>query len=131
MSLNANSLRRSCVNPKKNITPFSTNIPNPVFVLDMHTLEILDCNTSVASVYGFEKEELIDTSFLALFKDESKDHYSSALRKSSEITQAVHRNKSGDTLYVNIRISPSEYAGEEVFLVTTSDITNRLWPSSN
>ena len=29
-------------------------------------------------------------------------------------------------MYVNIRISSTEYAGQEVLLVTTSDITERL-----
>ena len=37
-----------------------------------------------------------------------------------------HIHKDGRTLFVNIRISPSEYSGKKVFLVTTSDITKRL-----
>jgi histidine kinase len=40
------------------------NIPNPVFVLDMDTLKILDCNTSVEGVYGYTKDEMIERSFL-------------------------------------------------------------------
>jgi histidine kinase len=35
-------------------------------------------------------------------------------------------NKEGKILYVNIRVSPSEYSQRKVFLVTTSDITKRL-----
>ena len=102
------------------------NIPNPVFVLDRQSLRILDCNTSVGPVYGFSKEGLIDKSFLMLFKEEFRDDYASLLKDSTELNQVVHQNKSGDSLYVNIRISPSEYAGEQVLLVTTSDITKRL-----
>ena len=102
------------------------NIPNPVFVLDTRSLEILDCNTSVESVYGFAKEELISKSFLILFKEEAKAYYAPLLKDSTELNQVIHESKTGDTLYVNIRISPSEYAGEKVFLVTTSDITKRL-----
>ena len=32
------------------------NIPNPVFVLDIDTLEILDCNDSVQRVYGYAQK---------------------------------------------------------------------------
>jgi histidine kinase len=102
------------------------NIPNPVFVLDMNTLEILDCNASVKVVYGYKKEDLLQKSFLRFFKPEEKDRYATLMKTSSVINQARHVNKDGDTLFVNIRVSPSEYPGEKVLLVTTSDITQRL-----
>ncbi|MEJ2100315.1 MAG: ATP-binding protein [Desulfobacterales bacterium] len=92
----------------------------------MESLEILDCNTSVESVYGYKKDELIKRSFLELFKPEDQDHYKTLLKTTSVINQAGHLGKNGQTLYVNIRISPSEYPGEKVYLVTTSDITQRL-----
>jgi histidine kinase len=102
------------------------HIPNPVFVLDMETLEILDCNTSVEVVYGYKKDEIIRTSFLRLFRQEDQDHYAKMIKNSSLINQARHFNKEGGTLFVNIRVSPSEYPGEKVLLVLTSDITQRL-----
>jgi histidine kinase len=102
------------------------NIPNPVFVLDMDTLEILDCNASVEGVYGYKKDEMIERSFLELFRPEEKDHYAKMIKNSSVINQTRHLNKDGGALFVNIRISPSEYPGGKVFLVTTSDITRRL-----
>ena len=37
-----------------------------------------------------------------------------------------HVRKNGLPLFVNIRVSPSEYPGQKVFLVATSDITKRL-----
>jgi len=102
------------------------NIPNPVFVLDMESLEILDCNTSVEGVYGYKKDEIISRSFLALFRPEEQDHYQTLIKTTSIINRVRHLGKNGDTLFVNIRISPSEYPGEKVYLVTTSDITQRL-----
>jgi len=102
------------------------NIPNSVFVLDRTTLEILDCNASVKSVYGFDKHEIIKKSFLDLFREEERDYYASMMNTSNQITQAKHVNKTGETLYVNIRISPSDYPRGGVLLVTTSDITARL-----
>lgn len=103
-----------------------SNIPNPVFVLDIETLRILDCNKSVAAVYGYQVNELINKPFIAFFPEESWPKYTSLMRKVPIINQAKHFKKNGDYLFVNIRISPSEYSGRQVFLVTTSDITKRL-----
>ncbi|MBT8332271.1 MAG: PAS domain S-box protein, partial [Deltaproteobacteria bacterium] len=102
------------------------NIPNPVFVLDMDTLKILDCNTSVEMVYGYKKDEMITRSFLELFRPEEQDHYQDLIKTTAVINQARHLDNKGHTLFVNIRISPHEYPGEKVYLVTTSDITQRL-----
>ncbi len=103
-----------------------SNIPNPVFVLDIETLQILDCNESVASVYGYQVNELINKPFITFFPEETREKYTYLMRKSPVINQAKHFKKTGDYLFVNIRISPSEYSGRQVFLVTTSDITKRL-----
>ena len=102
------------------------NIPNPVFVLDMDTLEILDCNESVKAVYGYAKGEIISKSFLDLFMEEEKDTYDSKIKTSAVINQVKHISKAGKKLVVNIRVSPSEYPGKKVLLITTSDITKRL-----
>ena len=101
-------------------------IPNPVFVLDGKTLDILDCNESAAVVYGFNKEEMLMTSFLNLFEENYREEYASEIKTSSIIDKAKHLRRDGQIIYVNIRISSSEYAGQEVLLVTTSDITKRL-----
>ena len=111
---------------EKKYTAIFDHIPNPVFVLDMKTLEILDCNTSIETVYGYKKEELIARSFLELFKPEERDQYQNLIKTKSVINQARHLGKEGRLLFVNIRISGFEYPGEKVYLVTTSDITQRL-----
>jgi histidine kinase len=102
------------------------NIPNPVFVLDFENLTIIDCNDSVEAVYGFRKTDIKNTSFLDLFPEDEQDRYAAIIRTSTEITQAKQLNHKGSPLFVNIRISPSEYPGQKVLLVTTSDITKRL-----
>ncbi len=102
------------------------NIPNPVFVLDYETLEILDCNASVEAVYGFAKEKILYKSFLDLFLEKEKDQYAEAIRSVSVLNRVRHVNHSGQSIYVNIRVSPAEYPGKKVLLVTTSDITKRL-----
>ena len=102
------------------------NIPNPVFVLDQRTLEILDCNESVETVYGFTKAEIISRPFTDLFHENEVAYYREQIATHPVINKAKQFNKNGDRLYVNIRVSPSEYVGFKVYLVTTSDITQRL-----
>jgi histidine kinase len=97
-----------------------------VFVLDASSLEILDCNDSVTPVYGFSKDELLMTSFLSLFEEDSREPYASELKSTNVLNQVRQTNRAGQTIFVNIRISPSEYLGRDVLLVTTSDITKRL-----
>ena len=102
------------------------HMPNPVFVLDVDTLEIIDCNDSVKAVYGFARDEIIQGSFLDLFVEEEKDRYVEKIKTSAVIDQVKHLDHHGKILFVNIRISPAGYPGKKVLLVTTSDITKRL-----
>jgi len=97
-----------------------------VFVLDRKTLDILDCNESAIAIYGFNKEEMLMTSFLNLFEENYREEYASEIKSSNIVNKAKHLRRNGQTIYVNIRISSSEYSGQDVLLVTTSDITKRL-----
>jgi histidine kinase len=101
------------------------NIPNPVFVLEIDSLEILDCNDSMNAVYGYTKDEIKKKSFLMFFKEEEKEEHASLIRTTPFINRARHITKLGKTLFVDIRVSPSEYTGKKVLLVTTSDITQQ------
>ncbi len=102
------------------------NIPNPVFVLDGETLEILECNRSVVAVYGMAHRDVLGTSFLELFIEEDRPLYANAIRSGRVIDRARHLHKDGRTIFVTIRISLSKYKGRDVLLVTTGDITKRL-----
>lgn len=102
------------------------NIPSPVFVLDYDTLNILDCNDIAVSVYGYSWSDFLGKSFLDLFTERVREKHADSLRTMSEINKAKHWKRNGESIFVNIRISPSEYPGRKVLLVTASDITKRL-----
>lgn len=102
------------------------NIPNPVFVLQESDLQILDCNESVKIVYGYEKDEIIGRNFLFLFPDDERDAFTQKLTTRSMHDRVIHVAKDGRRLFVTVRISPSEFSGQKVLLVTTSDMTKRL-----
>ncbi len=102
------------------------NIPNPVFVLNPEDLTILDCNQNAGVIYGYDTDELIGTSFLDRFAQNEREQYAFRIATTATLNQVRHIHQSGRPLFVDIRISPSEYSGEKVLLVTSSDITKRL-----
>jgi histidine kinase len=102
------------------------NIPNPVFVLDARSLQILDCNKSVQAVYGQERDRLIGTSFLMLFEPDERESMAFRMATTTVLNQVRHVRADERLCYVDIRISPSEYTGQQVLLVTISDVTKRL-----
>jgi len=102
------------------------SIPNPVFVLDQETLSLVDCNPSVQAVYGFSKNEILQKSFKDFFLDEEKEKMASLIKSSPVLNQVRQQRKDGQTLHVDIWISPLEYEHKQVWLVITSDITKRL-----
>jgi histidine kinase len=102
-----------------------SNIPNPVFVLDVdrpgnHGLQPKRHGRLRLSPWMRSRQILHDP-----FPPDEQDHYAFK-RHLSVINQARHLDRKGKGLFVNIRISPSEYSGQKVLLVTTSDITKRL-----
>ncbi|MBU1229775.1 MAG: PAS domain S-box protein [Proteobacteria bacterium] len=102
------------------------NIPNPVFVLEVESLRMLDCNESVTLVYGYEPFEILGRSFLDLFPKEDRDRFARRLLQTDVHDRVVHTTKDGRRLFATVRVSPSEFSGQKVLLVTTSDITKRL-----
>lgn len=102
------------------------NIPNPIFVLDRRSLRVLDCNDSVTLVYGYAKNEIVGKTFLGLFEESEQQNYALELRSADILNQAKQQTRDGRSIYVNIRVSPSEYLGHQALLVSTSDITKKL-----
>jgi len=111
---------------ERNYHAIFNNIPNPVFVVDIDTLKILDCNEMVQSVYEYAPEELLNTPFPDLFVNSENENYGEKLRQGAPLMQVTHRDKNGRVLYVDIWVSVSVYSGREVLLIITSDITQRL-----
>ena len=102
------------------------NIRNPIFVLDADTLEIIDCNNSVKSVYGYARDEIAGQSFLTLLPENEQNRYAGELKRTSVINQVKQIRKDQEIIFVDLWVSPSGYPGKDVLLVTTSDITQRL-----
>jgi histidine kinase len=119
-------LEKKLESSEKKYQSVFNNIPNPAFVLNEKTLQVVDCNQMVSSVYGFSKNEVIGKDFNVMFTDEDKDRMDREMKTSQILNQIRHKDKDNKPLYVDIWISPSEYEDQKVLLVTTSDITKRL-----
>jgi len=65
-------------------------------------------------------------SFLNFFGADEREQYDSRMKTSTSLDRVKHYGKDGNVIYVNIRVSSTEYLGKGVFLVTISDITERL-----
>ncbi|MDY0041137.1 MAG: PAS domain S-box protein, partial [Desulforhabdus sp.] len=102
------------------------NIPNAIFVVDAETMSVLDCNEGALRLYGFGKSEMINESFLQLFDQSERESCMNRLKTATFLNQVRHVTRTGQIIFADIRISPSEYAERKALLIVASDITKRL-----
>ncbi len=99
------------------------SIPNPVFILNINTLEIIDCNNSASNVYGYKKFELIGRLFEDLFTSTEKfDDFRNKISTSFH-EKLIHCKKDQTRLYVNAWVTPADFTNQKILLVTVMDIT--------
>ena len=120
------SLEGELKRSEKKYVEIFNNIPSAVFVLDQADFSIRDCNRSALTLYGYDKDDMCRMSFLDLFADVETEAFIKALKKSQEIDQAKHITKDGREFFVSMNSSPTEFDKRKVYLVTVSDISNRL-----
>ena len=99
------------------------SIPNPVFILDKQTFEILECNTSALTLYEYDKHELLQQRFDILFQNAAGIEDFKARMDEAIHERMIHLTKSNDKRYVNIWVRPARFSTRQVLLVTVVDIT--------
>jgi len=106
--------------------------PNPIFVLDRNTHEILAANPSAEETYAYSRNELIGRSFddLGSFEYDIKDQETSENNGPFELSvtsKKVRHFKKGDrSFYVNVVTSPTNYEGREALILAVTDITEMM-----
>ncbi len=102
-------------------------IPNPVFIIDSESYQILNCNNSALSVYGYEKNELENQSFDILFPDATAfdTFINNIINKpdKSFYERLINLTKDKEQRYVNVWVRRTEFSGQKALLVTVVDIT--------
>ncbi|MCF8130152.1 MAG: PAS domain S-box protein [Deltaproteobacteria bacterium] len=103
--------------------------PNPIFVLDRKTLEILDASPSAEETYGYYKEELVGRNFEELGTFEYEDESLSLVESKSWSDTCVfsqrikHFRQGGEPFYVEVKACPTTYQGRPAIILAASDIT--------
>ncbi len=102
-----------------------TSGPNPIFVLDCRTREILDANPIAEEIYGYEHQELVGRQFsdLGPLELEPLTEIGRTYNLSSRLQ---YKRKDGSSLYVNVHASASRYMTREVLIIATTDITEMV-----
>ena len=104
--------------------------PNPIFIIDPQSFQIVDTNQTAQTCYGYSKSELIGLPFLNLGEEGE-----------AEVSRGLHQLEKGQALFfpkkrqykkgrqpffVNINVSRAEYGGQDVLIATTTDITESV-----
>ncbi|WP_300458934.1 ATP-binding protein [Desulfobacula sp.] len=106
------------------------NNPNPIFIIDRQTLEILDVNHRVEEDYGYVKTELLGTPFLDM-GDRSDETIKEGLETLSEkkyilFTKKKHFKKNKTSFFVNVKVVNATYSHRDVLIASATDITESV-----
>ena len=103
--------------------------PDPIFVLDRSTQEILDANPTAEDTYGYSKDELTGMTFsklgpvediLKAFSNFDKSDWPRARIVSARVE---HFRKGHSPFYVRVTACPTRYKERDAIIIATTDIT--------
>jgi len=106
--------------------------PNPIFVIDRETLEILDSNPRAEETYGYNKDELTGRPFTDLGPFEYEESGLPKLdngnwQKARVVSSKVqYFKKDGAPFYVNVHACPARYQDRDAMIIATTDITEMV-----
>jgi histidine kinase len=111
--------------------------PNPLFMVDVESAKILDANNPASVVYQYDREELLEMSFLDLFDPEDADRLWKELQSFARdeyvfIAKLWARKKDGHHFFVDFHTRIGKFrelkngAFGLSYIIRTVDITRRL-----
>ena len=103
------------------------NDPNPIFVFDRSTFQIIDANIRATEKYGYTREELLQMSFRDLGDPEDAEKIRSSVVEACIFLPKVrHRKKDGSIMHVDIHSCPRVHLGEDVIIANIADISDSI-----
>ena len=103
------------------------NDPNPIFVFDRSTFQIIDANIRATEKYGYSQEELLQMSFRDLGDPEDAEKIRSSVVEACIFLPKVrHRKKDGSIMHVDIHSCPRVHLGEDVIIANIADISDSI-----
>lgn len=99
--------------------------PNPIFVVDKKTFEIIDANPNATELFGYGRDELIQMKFFDLAGLKDKSLFTTDIDGETRFIHSKVKfyTKNSSPVFVNIHASPSEYRNEDVIIVAATDIS--------
>jgi PAS domain S-box-containing protein len=104
--------------------------PNPIFIIDSMTFEILDVNHRVLEHYGYDKSDLMGSSFLEIGEKSDdtlrQDMLNLPQGGSMLFTKKRHYRKNGQAFFVNIKVVKVMFSQRVVLIASTTDMTESV-----
>jgi histidine kinase len=105
--------------------------PDPVFVVDCENFSIADANPRAQELYGYEKDELLGMSYLALGPENRSDCLITFEGKGGGTgclyhPKVLHYKKGSKPFYVNVHACPISYKGRHAIIIAVTDITEMI-----
>jgi histidine kinase len=105
--------------------------PDPIFVINHQSFDIIDANPRAVEVYGYSREELIGRPFMELAPEHTYEYFHS-LQGPGEThglvtyPKALHYKKGHRPFYVNLHASNTTYKGQPAIVLASTDITEMV-----
>ncbi|MGH9664211.1 MAG: PAS domain S-box protein, partial [Bryobacteraceae bacterium] len=101
--------------------------PQPMFVYDADTLQVLAVNEALMALHGYTREELLSMTLIDLRPADEVprllEHVKRSLHRNNTYGQFRQKKKDGTLLYVEARGSATRFSGHNARLVSLTDIT--------
>jgi len=114
---------------EKNFRAIFETAPEPIYLIDINTGRILDCNEFTLSWLGYSRTELISMPAGSIVADKAgvtEDCDEKATyRERMALAEWCFRRKDGSLVTADVAGTPLEYEGRECFAVLVHDITER------
>ncbi|MBC7949097.1 MAG: PAS domain S-box protein [Chitinophagaceae bacterium] len=102
--------------------------PFPMFLYDIESLKIIECNNATLDKYQYSREEFLQLSILDLCHSGEQKVNPQVCPSEGDAPERLwhHSKKSGEEMAVEIFIYTIEYAGKKVRQAQINDITEKL-----
>jgi PAS domain S-box-containing protein len=102
--------------------------PQPMYVLDLSTLQFLEVNDAAVRQYGYTREELRTMTAADLWPTEDAEKNREAASRPLPLYGVLmrHRKKDGSLRWVDVRVNALTFDGRASRLVLVNDVTQRV-----
>jgi len=131
-SIERNTFSRELKKSEKNYKDLFDLSPQPMYVFDLDTLEILDVNRAAVDKYGYSKNEFLTKTIRGIRPPGEMPLLEKRIQElgggRDEVDAGIfqHQKKCGDIIYVHITTTTINYKGHIARIVVADDVTEKL-----